>query len=332
MKKPIPEPSLETILPPNLDHEYFANGNMHSFRSRAVRFQPVNAWWLAEAALLAYAGGDFVRTQFEKVGYWVSEPQPFSDQERGTQCYVAHNDEAIFVVFRGTQVRKPGIGQDPTEAWREIIKDWKSDAQFQLVSWDHGGAVHRGFKEAFDTIWERDVHPYLQHLKHDGKDRAVWFTGHSLGAALATLGADLYGGAQGLYTFGSPLVGDSTFASDFHVNTYRFVNNNDIVARIPPWGPYGSNLGKFGNYEHVGFLKYLDKDGELHDNPTFWKRVTLGIEGSFEHIWDLARLWSQGEFGSFPIEFLNDHAPLCYALHLWNVYDEEKQDFQNILS
>ncbi|MCA9420296.1 MAG: lipase family protein [Nitrospira sp.] len=326
MQKPIPPPSLETILPPNLHHDYFAEGALHPFRPRAVRYQPVNAWWLAEAALLAYADGDFARNQFQQAGFTVSESQPFSDHQQGTQCYVAHNDQVIFVVFRGTQVRKPGIGQDPAEAWREILKDWKADGQFQLVPWEHGGSVHKGFTHALGRLWEGQVHPYVQELNADGKTRAVWFTGHSLGAALATLAADQYAGAQGLYTYGSPLVGDAAFASDFHVSAYRIVNNNDIVARIPPWGPYGSKRLKWGSFEHVGLLKYLDEQGALHDNPTLWKRVKHGLQGGFEHVWDLAGHWSKGEFGNFPIEFLNDHAPLYYALRLWNAYDKESSD------
>ncbi|MCA9453043.1 MAG: hypothetical protein KC584_10520, partial [Nitrospira sp.] len=72
---------------------------------------------------------------------------------------------------------------------------------------------------------------YLDGLKEEKRDRTFWFTGHSLGAALATLAADRYGDVQGLYTFGSPLVGDEGFARDFYVSGYRFVNNNDVVAR-----------------------------------------------------------------------------------------------------
>ena len=63
-------------------------------------------------------------------------------------------------------------------------------------------------------------------------------TGNSLGAALATLAADRYGNVQGVYTFGSPKVGNDVFKEKFIVKTYSIVNNKDIVTRVPPPGIY----------------------------------------------------------------------------------------------
>jgi len=40
-----------------------------------------------------------------------------------------------------------------------------------------------------------------------------WFHRHSLGAALATLAARRFGHAHGLYTYGSPKVGDAAFVA-----------------------------------------------------------------------------------------------------------------------
>jgi len=326
MHKPIPPPTLATVLPPNLEHDYFAEGAAHPFRPNAVRFQLVNAWWMAEASLLAYADAKFVRAQFQKVGFVVSDGQPFFDREHGTQCYVAHNDHVVLVIFRGTEVRKLGVGQEPAEAWRAVLKDWQSDLQFRLVPSMFGGAVHQGFARALDTLWREQVEPYMEALKLNKPTRLVWLTGHSLGGALATLAADRLEAAQGLYTFGSPLVGDAAFAADFHVNAYRLVNHNDIVTRVPQWGPYGVNLFKWGSYEHVGLLTYIDEQGVLHDNPRLWKRVRHGLFGGLDHIWDIGSFWAKGEFSMIPFDCLNDHAPLYYALRLWNAYDEEAQD------
>ena len=69
----------------------------------------------------------------------------------------------------------------------------------------------------------------------------VWVTGHSLGAALATLATIRLTNdgipVNGLYTYGCPRVGEVKFRSLFEENVtaraYRLVNNNDIVARIP---------------------------------------------------------------------------------------------------
>jgi predicted lipase len=62
--------------------------------------------------------------------------------------------------------------------------------------------------------------------------------GHSLGAALATLAADRLPDVQGLYTFGSPRVGDKGFQAHFRVKAYRLVNGKDIVPTVPGEGPF----------------------------------------------------------------------------------------------
>ncbi|MBL4845162.1 MAG: lipase family protein [Planctomycetes bacterium] len=68
-----------------------------------------------------------------------------------------------------------------------------------------GGQVHGGFKAAFDSIWP-DVEQYLKTAPSD-----VWFTGHSLGGAVATLAAARHGSSARLYTYGSPRVGTPAF-------------------------------------------------------------------------------------------------------------------------
>jgi predicted lipase len=66
-------------------------------------------------------------------------------------------------------------------------------------------------------------------------------TGHSLGAALALLGAlDLEylfpGRIATVYNFGQPRVGNLNFAmyADSRLQIYRVVHDSDIVATIPP--------------------------------------------------------------------------------------------------
>ena len=75
-----------------------------------------------------------------------------------------------------------------------------------LTESGQGGKVHRGFKHALAEVWEeKGLFEYIK--SRDTSNRTIWFTGHSLGAALATLAANRYGKAQGLYTFGSPAWG-----------------------------------------------------------------------------------------------------------------------------
>ena len=83
--KPIPLITWRNMAPPFEDHQYFAHGADLPFETRAEGFSLVNAWWLAEAALLAYAGPDFARPRFERAGF--DDVWFFSGPS--TQCYVA---------------------------------------------------------------------------------------------------------------------------------------------------------------------------------------------------------------------------------------------------
>jgi triacylglycerol lipase len=88
----------------------------------------------------------------------------------------------------------------------------------------------------------------------------LWFCGHSLGGAMATICAarcylsHINSNPEQLYTFGSPRVGDRRYISFVRLEHFRFVNNNDIVPRVPPlW------LG----YTHAGREVYFDRHGHI---------------------------------------------------------------------
>lgn len=106
--------------------------------------------------------------------------------------------------------------------------------------------------------------------------------GHSLGGALATLtalGLQQRGVVPaGVFTFGSPRVGQASFtdlydASGLTPVTYRIVNERDPVTKVPP----ESGLSKLGNYRHVGQPWVCDdawnegcrKDGQQPSGATF---------------------------------------------------------------
>lgn len=316
MPKKLPLATVASTFPPHAEFEYFRDHARHPFRPQTNKLQMVNAWWLSEAALLAYAEPSFAEPVFRSAGFRVV--QPFAGES--TQGYIIHNESFAIVAFRGTQVVKELDTKLP-DVFRHVVSDFYTDAKFCLVDSGQGGRVHRGFRHALDEVWYEQVEPYLNRLKRDNRDRPLWFTGHSLGAALATLAADRYGSVQGLYTFGSPLVGDDNFARDFHVNTYRFVNNNDIVARVPPAGPC-EPLG-VASYQHVGQLKYLNNKGHVIDNPSHWSRLLDHFSGELGHLVNQAGRFRSGWVSELPIDHLNDHAPLFYAIQIWNNYERD---------
>lgn len=313
MKKNLPPSTLTTLRMPNTSHSYFQNWQAHPFKHDANAFELVNAWWLMEASLLAYTDFDFIAATFETTGLTAAGFVVEFIEQGHTQCFVAHNEEFILVAFRGSQIDKT----------RDSALDWAADFKFPLVPERLGGRVHHGFKDALDSIWDSVKCYVVRNRAQDGIERKVWITGHSLGAALATLAADraiANAGlvVQGLYTFGSPRVGDDDFKTAFcsagiNQRTFRFVNNRDIIARLPPRGLY----------THVGALKYIDRAGQLHFLDEESEMANAGDDSQLES--DVERLRarerSDSNFQFNLPDFVADHFPLHYAIRVWNCYD-----------
>jgi hypothetical protein len=135
----------------------------------------------------------------------------------------------------------------------------------------------------------------------------IWLTGHSLGAALATLAADRFQDVQGLYTFGSPRVGDRQFQKNFQLRAYRVVNGDDIVARVPPKGIY----------RHVGALKFIDHQGRIDDGLDVNEAADPPCRDASEVCDDLKETKPSGSAKLIP-DAIRDHVPLLYAIFLWN--------------
>ena len=317
MPKQIPEPLPQFVYPPIPEevHHYFQDASLHPFRHDATALELVNAWWLAEASLLAYAGPELAGEAFRKAMNLTTE----SFRGPSTECYVAYCADFVIVAFRGTQVFR--LGTDHLEAFREVLPDLETDARLCLEDLEGGGCVHAGFKSALGEVWS-PLKARLQELANERPERTFWFTGHSLGAALATLAAVLYSGPglRGLYTFVSPLVGDAEFAGRLKVPTYRFVHNNDLVTRVPPVGRYKTRQVK-GRYQHVGAEKYIDSGGWLGSTRSWMD----SLRGKVKNFWaGLRGIGKPGWIARQPLDSFNDHGPLYYALHVWNNYERSR--------
>jgi len=170
--------------------------------------------------------------------------------KEGAQAYGMYTKtgEAV-VVFRGTE----------PDTINDIIADlkaWPTVIETQ-------GKVHDGFKDELDKIY-----PLILEWLGSKRDKTVIITGHSLGAAMASLFAARLHQMDidvELYTFGSPRVGNKEWAEQFeNIKAYRFVNNNDLVCRVPT-GLY---------YQHVGETCYFSYKGNLMQNASAWQRFT----------------------------------------------------------
>lgn len=182
--------------------------------------------------------------------YWLDEGP--------TEGFVAVREHGadVVVAFRGTAQAE------------DILVDIKAHKidPLRRNGWP-GGRVHGGFEAAIEEAWPA-LSSALLRLRQARGGIAVHFTGHSLGAALATLAAARATATQtaavaSLVTFGSPRVGDLDFARSFddlpEGTARRYVNNSDVVPRL-----------LFFTFFHVCASLYITRAGALVENPGLW--------------------------------------------------------------
>jgi len=260
------------LLQPGDATDFFSRDPLPPFDPAATAYSRANAWWLAELSRLVY------RHDVEEES---SPPQPtrssflakarlrqrrfFASKATGTQAMLVESERTpafAALVFRGTE-------QGP--------KDFLSDIEIGAKAILPGGVrVHEGFAKAIDSVWA-DIDAELATLQCP-----VFYTGHSLGAALATLAASRRA-PRTVYTFGSPLVGNQGFVASLdNVPVYRVVDDSDAVTRVPP-----EVLG----FRHAGIPQLLTGPAANSAiNPLSWFRRLLG-----------------------PPKPLADHAPINYV-------------------
>ncbi|HXH71899.1 MAG TPA: lipase family protein [Mariprofundaceae bacterium] len=289
--KPLPtDLSFNALFLPNTTYEYLKDAASQPFRFDATGFETVNAWWLAELSLLAYVTDhDFVRGKLAAAG--LPHCTFFEDAATDTQAFVCHNDDFAIACFRGTEMK---------------IRDFLTDLNIELVPSGGAGRVHRGFKKALDSVWG-DMRAHLDSLS---SSRKIWFAGHSLGAALATLATARYPQAHGVYPMAAPRCGDKAFCLSLIDNHWRFVNNNDVVPMLPPRIVY----------RHAAHLVYITEKGELVVNPSLGLRIRSWLRGHIRHAATILRCWLKGDFNVVAPDDLNDHAPIYYVVYIWNYH------------
>ena len=296
-KKEIPKITFKNLSPPYKDYEYFQNRKVVPFEYNASSFSLINAWWLAEASTLVYADEAYVEQKFSEAR--LRRIKFFN--RNGSQCFIASNNRFAIVAFRGSEIWKRNDRFDPSQ----MISDFRTNIDIRLSEWIRGGRVHSGFKAALNDVWD-EMLPEIENLKSQGLK--IWITGHSLGAALATLAADRLQDVQGLYTFGSPRVGDQGFQERFRPNAFRLVNGNDIVASVPPENPY----------HHVGVLKFIDSNREIHDRSCQQEKSDVSSRLDAPNASESANESQKYNSGVFIPSSIRDHVPLLYAVFLWN--------------
>lgn len=228
----------------------------------------------AELADIAYFDEDAVARQVEPLNLHLT--MEFFDRD-GAQAYRLENETDAVIVCRGTE---PGE-----------TNDIKADIDAAKVVAETVGHVHRGFNKEVDDLW-----PMIEKSLKENRVKQVWFCGHSLGGAMATICAyrchksDIPSMPESLYTYGAPRVGTKQYLRFCDIEHIRWVNNNDIVPRLPP--------GWLG-FRHAGREMYLDRNGRLR-NFDYAGKLQDRVRGFIR------------ELGKFRIDWLSDHLMTSY--------------------
>jgi len=191
---------------------------------------------MAELAMVAYNDPDEARRAAASLGF----PDLAFYERDGSQAYRFRNQHDCVIACRGTEASE----------WNDI----RADVRASSVLSETVGRVHRGFKREVDDLW-----PMLETALMCNR-QPLWFCGHSLGGAMATICAGrcllshIDSNPERLFSFGSPRVGNPRYTQYTKLDHLRYVNNNDIVTRVPP--------GWFG-YRHCGSEIYLDRRGQI---------------------------------------------------------------------
>jgi triacylglycerol lipase len=212
----------------------------------------------------------------------------------GAQAYRFMSKEDLVIACRGTQ---------PSE-FGDIVADLRAaPVKSETVS-----RVHKGFKAEVDDLWPMVLEDIQ---RKQNKDKKLWFTGHSLGAAMATIMASRcfyetsINDPEELYTYGSPRAGWPGYVNAMATKHHRWVNNNDIVTTVPPF---------FLGYKHDGERHYLNCYGNVR-KPTTWQLIKDRLRGLWRGI-------KQGKIDSF-----SDHSMVNYINYL-EMYAKGKENSQ----
>jgi hypothetical protein len=246
--------------------KYFgANDLLLSPPIKRAAYSDRTAWVMASMAQLVYErfeeGGKARELLVEKLkGGGFQLIGEFTAPETDTQAFLVSNGEYAVLAFRGTEVtKKTDIATDAKASKASVIE----------------GRVHRGFAEAYKSV-------EAQVLKGIGKTGGLplYITGHSLGAALATVAAQylerdpvLRDQIAACYTFGSPRVGNREYDREFKSAMYRVVNTTDIVTVVP--------LLAMG-YIHIGDVRFLEPGmGEIRRGIPILRRMFFFLTAVF---------------------------------------------------
>lgn len=206
---------------------------------------------------------------------------------------IERETKRIYVVFRGTSSTQDWISNfEFLHSRYEPLVHMRGDFDLESEEICEGCTIHKGFNTFIKTNGEDIVREVVK-LKKKLPDYSIVVTGHSLGAALATLSGvefRLLGFETLVVTLGGPKVGNSQFVdfvdnlfdTDYveeHINKYhsfdtlssgliRATHKHDLIPMLPPTS----------HYKQCGYQYYLSAKGPHQSPETMIRRGTDYVE------------------------------------------------------
>lgn len=194
---------------------------------------------------------------------------------RGTEGWAEWLDDAMIHLIPFRQVPPAGrvaYGFDKIYSTLQVVHRPLSDLEAVMAQQPLAGSFAEQIEQLADRLEDEPTRQAIQADATQRPRRSFVVTGHSLGAALATLFVmenkekkkfDI----TTCCTFASPHVGNTEFVHFFDllpITSWRIANNQDIVTKIPFRVPL------LFDYEHVETLYEFTSKGVVKWNPVCW--------------------------------------------------------------
>jgi predicted lipase len=269
--------TLQALFSPGADSDYFDQLTLADVPLQNTHlYDQKNAWWLAELSRVIYRES-------------VAENDKVLP-DRVTVLQNAGHQEVQFAHGASSEAALIKVGDFHVLAFRgtEEPRDWRRNIDVRFDDdWGGPGRAHKGWVGALNEVWPQ----FEETLRAIATP--IFYTGHSLGGALAILAAARFA-PTAVYTYGGPRCGDAEFAREHPLRDriHRVVNNRDLVPRNPP------------GFEHTGELHYVTSNGAMLTNPS---KDEVGDDHDVD---DPTHELLKGDLVP---EFLADHAPVNYV-------------------
>jgi hypothetical protein len=227
--------------------------------------------------------------------------------QQNTQVYVALDENAVVVAFRGSE---SFFTLDGFRDWlltnaRNFLILPEGQLGTDFAAAGVGARFHSGFMSALAEIWQ----PLFEKVdtEFSKKERPVWITGHSLGGALALLCGwrfhQHFINVHQICTFGAPMIGNdaaaAAFLREFPDKVFRYVDVGDIVPRLP-------TVSLFSNsYQHCQREIILGNQADLTLKQKLENLAEQTEDGAINEVVE-SSLWSEIRQG-MPSHMMNNY-------------------------